>query len=212
MIGAGLVKRTACDLPPVYGTLMGLLVGFTVRLLFMTQLGSLLRQWPLGRLSDRADRRLVLVGLTACVCLTSLWIASGAAGTGVLLGFAITVWGACSLSTYAIGMAHAADHAADDEMVVVTSSALLAWGIGGMIGPAIAAPLLDLLRPRRLLPLRRRRQRCRHPVRPLAPGRARGPGGQARLRQRLGHQPAAGRARPVRPAVETRASKLSCRR
>lgn len=147
MIGAGLVKRAACDLLPVYGTLMGLLVGFTVRLLFMTQLGSLLCQWPLGRLSDRADRRLVLVGLTACVCLTSLWIASGAAGTGVLLGFAITVWGACSLSTYAIGMAHAADHAAADEMVVVTSSALLAWGIGGMIGPAIAAPLLDLLGP-----------------------------------------------------------------
>lgn len=147
MIGAGLVNGAAGGLLPVYGTMLGLSVAFSIALLSLTQLGSLICQWPLGWISDKVDRRLVLAGLTAAVCVISLLVASGAAGSGAGLAAAVLAWGACSQTTYAICVAHAADHADPGEMVVVTSSALLAWGTGAMIGPAIAAPLLDLIGP-----------------------------------------------------------------
>jgi hypothetical protein len=46
-----------------------------------------------------------------------------------------------------VAVAHAADFAAADQMVGVSSSLLLLWAAGAAIGPTIAAPFIDLLGP-----------------------------------------------------------------
>lgn len=145
-MGSGLLNSAALGLTPIYGTRLGLPVELIVLLLSLAQLGSLVLQWPLGWLSDRIDRRLVIVGCALGVAALSLLIMQAEAARPwlVLLFF---LWGGCSLSFYAVAVAHAGDFARADQMVGVSSGTLLAWAVGAAIGPTLAAPFIDLLGP-----------------------------------------------------------------
>jgi MFS family permease len=146
-LGAGLMNSAVPSLVPVWAARLGVPVGLVVVLLAAMQVGSLLVQWPLGWLSDRIDRRHVILACVASVALTSMAIASiGAAHPALLTGL-FALWGAFSMSFYGICVAHAGDHARAEEMVLVASSALFAWASGSAVGPLIAAPLLDLIGP-----------------------------------------------------------------
>ena len=57
------------------------------------------------------------------------------------------LYGASTLTFYAVAVAHAGDFAEPDQMVGVSSSLLLAWAAGAAIGPTVAAPFIDLLGP-----------------------------------------------------------------
>ena len=119
-----------------------------VWLLTAFQLGSFVCQWPLGRLSDRIDRRLVIAGCAAAVAVLSLVTAWTPAGPALLPLYFLL--GGSTLTFYAVAVAHAADFAEPDQMVGVSSSLLLAWAAGAAMGPTIAAPFIDLLGPRGL--------------------------------------------------------------
>lgn len=143
---SGLLNSAVLGLVPVFGTRLGLPVALSVGLLTAIQLGSLALQWPLGRLSDRIDRRIIIAACAAAVAAISLAIA--AAGDRALLLLPLFVlWGGVALSFYAVAVAHAGDHAEPDQMVGVSSSSLLAWAAGAAIGPTVAAPSLDLIGP-----------------------------------------------------------------
>lgn len=109
--------------------------------LFMSAIvvGGALLQWPLGALSDRTDRRYVVI-LSAAIgggmaVLMSLfpdidqtWL--------LLLGAA---YGAGALPLYALVVAHANDHAKPEDMVKISSGLLLTFGAGAVVGPMIAS-------------------------------------------------------------------------
>ena len=143
---SGLLNSAVLGLTPVFGARLGLPVALIVWLLTAIQLGSLALQWPLGRLSDRVDRRAVIAGCATAVALLSLAVVL-AGGRGWLLLGLFFGWGAASLSFYAVAVAHAGDHAEPDQMVGVSSGSLLAWAAGAAVGPTAAAPFLDLVGP-----------------------------------------------------------------
>jgi MFS family permease len=145
-LGSGLLNSAVLGLTPVWGTRLGLSVALTVWLLTAIQLGSLTLQWPLGRLSDRIDRRGVIAGCAAAVAAVSLLILA-AGDRGSLLLPLFFLWGGAALSFYAVAVAHAGDHAETDQMMGVSSTSLLAWATGSAVGPSLAAPCLDLLGP-----------------------------------------------------------------
>lgn len=146
-LGAGLLNSAVPGLVPVWAARLGLPVGLVAVLLAAMQLGSLLVQWPLGWLSDRLDRRHVILACVGGVALMSLLILALGAAPPALLVALFGMWGAFSMSFYGICVAHAGDHAQPDEMVRVAGAALFAWASGGAVGPLLAAPLLDLLGP-----------------------------------------------------------------
>jgi MFS family permease len=144
-IGSGLLNSALLGLTPVYGTRLGLTPSMVVWLLTAFQLGSFVCQWPLGRLSDRVDRRLVIV---ACVsAVAGLSVATALTGPGPALLPLFFLLGGSTLTFYAVAVAHAADFAEPDQMVGVSSSLLLAWAAGAAVGPSIAAPFIDLIGP-----------------------------------------------------------------
>lgn len=112
----------------------------------LATVGGALAQWPVGRLSDFVDRRLVLIGLLLGAVVIGLLLAllpvSGA--VRLLLGF---LFGALTLPTYAVAAAHAYDHAAREDYVETAAGVLLATGIGSIVGPIVAAALIAATKP-----------------------------------------------------------------
>lgn len=115
--------------------------------LFMSAIviGGAVLQWPMGALSDRIDRRRVIILATAlCVGAEIALTLFGGAGYWTLLGLA-GVFGACALPIYSLCIAHANDHANPADMVEVSSGLLLLFGLGAAAGPLLAGVLDQLL-------------------------------------------------------------------
>jgi MFS family permease len=70
-------------------------------------LAGAVAQWPIGRLSDRTDRRRVLAWML--VAATSSGVALGAATDGPWLLLLAAAFGALALPCYALAAAHAYD-------------------------------------------------------------------------------------------------------
>ncbi|MFO1039941.1 MAG: MFS transporter [Geminicoccaceae bacterium] len=146
-IATGLVNSALAGLLPVWGTRLGLSTATIVTFLSLTHVGGMCLQWPIGRLSDGIDRRLVLAGTAGALALVSTVVILAEGGPHWLLGIAFLLWGGCAMSFYAVSVAHAGDLVQPEQMVGVASGCLLVWSAGSMLGPLLAAPLLDHVGP-----------------------------------------------------------------
>lgn len=114
---------------------------------FMTAgvLGGAAGQFPFGWLSDRVDRRYVLMGISAAAVILGLlmWaFAPDLPVQGILaIGF---LWGAVSFPVYSISAAHANDRAQPDAYVMVSSGILLMYGLGAISGPFVASGIMTI--------------------------------------------------------------------
>jgi MFS family permease len=95
-------------------------------------------QIPIGVLSDRNDRRVVLIAIAAVALVADgLFVFSGQADPALLIGFAC-LFGAMIYAMYPVIVAHASDHAEPGRFIQVSGGLLLVYGIGAIIGPTLA--------------------------------------------------------------------------
>ncbi len=106
--------------------------------------GGALSQWPAGRISDRIDRRVVLVSLLGAAAAIGLVMAFVPV-SGVLWFALAFFFGVTTLPTYSIAAAHAYDYAQEGTYVETAAGILLANGLGSVVGPLIAAAMMDRL-------------------------------------------------------------------
>lgn len=112
--------------------------GAAAAVMAMIYFMSMLFQWPLGKLSDRMDRRLV-IGALAGLSTVFAGLLAVFTDPGLRLGaLMIGLWGAASLCYYGLSVAHAADRAAIHELPAIASGILLVWAAGSVIGPILA--------------------------------------------------------------------------
>ncbi|HRO04595.1 MAG TPA: MFS transporter, partial [Terricaulis sp.] len=141
--GAGLVNGGVLAMAPLYAALH---YGPSAAAEFYSAafVGSLILQWPAGRLSDRVDRRLVIAGLSAIAALAAfalaLWSGALQQWSAIALFF---VWGAGALSFYGIAVAHMADRAETGKLAQSAAGLLFVWAAGSIIGPILMGPLTD---------------------------------------------------------------------
>jgi MFS family permease len=142
--GAGLVNGGVLALAPLYAA-QHYGPGAAAEFYSAAFTGSLLLQWPAGRVSDRVDRRLVIAALAAlaAICSCALALGSGqlANWSSVLLFF---FWGAGALSFYGIAVAHMADRAEPGKLAQSAAGLLFVWASGSVLGPMMLGPLVDL--------------------------------------------------------------------
>lgn len=138
-VSAGFTNASLIGLGPVFATGQGLSVAevslFMVAFLF----GNLVLQVPIGRTSDRFDRRTVLfvvAVLTAATCAAMAIIPLP--GFYGLLGLSALV-GGVSATIYPIAMTHATDLARAEQTVSLHAGLLLAFSIGASTGPILAS-------------------------------------------------------------------------
>ena len=143
----GIAHGALFSMGPVYAILIGLAVDRLSLFIAAALLGGLVLQWPIGWLSDRFDRRKVIVGVA--------WTAAGAAfGAGlggadsyaVLIGLTALL-GGTSLPLYSLCGAHTNDHLTPRQMVAASATLVLISGAGLTLGPSIAASAMGLMGP-----------------------------------------------------------------
>lgn len=143
----GATQGALLTLSPLYGSQIGLSTKESAFYAAAIIGGGMLAQWPAGRLSDRIDRRLVLIGLGVATIVASFVIVlfttndfPTAIGTAILLGM-------FTQPLYAISVAHAFDHAPSEAFVETSSGMLLSFGIGSIIGPLLASVIMGQIGP-----------------------------------------------------------------
>ncbi|TBU93493.1 MFS transporter [Stutzerimonas kirkiae] len=137
---SGLALGGFWGLAPVYASQSGFDSSGIGLLMSLTILGGAVLQWPLGLLSDRKDRRKVMLWVVSLAALLALLMTPLSAGP-LLLGL-MFVWGGLVFSIYSIAMAQMVDHLNPDEILSGSSGMLLAFGLGSAIGPGLAGALM----------------------------------------------------------------------
>lgn len=107
--------------------------------LFMASVifGGMILQFPIGKLSDRIERRLVLLILAIFTAAVSILFIFGSYSIHLayLLSF---ILGGLSFTLYPVSISHACDSLNAKDIVSGTQGLLLAYSIGATIGPFIA--------------------------------------------------------------------------
>ena len=149
---SGLIISMLFGMGPVYGRNLGLNnteIGY-----FMTSImvGTLLLQYPVGRLSDKFDRRVVILGAASsgavCIAIASFF---GANQFLPLLIFTM-IFGGLTFSLYSLFIAHANDFLPPSQMVAMSSGLLMVNGAGAVVGSPFAATIIQVLGSRFFMP------------------------------------------------------------
>lgn len=113
--------------------------------LFMSAcvIGGAVSQWPIGKLSDRVDRRWAILVFCLASAAAGLLLALAAGKSEAPLLALGALFGASALSLYPLCVAYANDRADPGSFVEVSSHLLLAFGIGAIGGPFLAGLLIS---------------------------------------------------------------------
>ncbi len=142
----GLTNSPFWTMGPVFATHAGLDIAGASYFMTSAILGGALAQWPVGRMSDRMDRRRVIIGICVAAGLGEiLLMLTGSLGHPWLLLPAGFLFGCSALTLYSLCVAHANDNAGAREFVSVSSALLLAYAGGAMVGPIAASLVTPLL-------------------------------------------------------------------
>ncbi len=147
--GAGLLSGSLYALGAVYGTQIGLTVFENSIFMGAPIIGGFLLQWPIGRLSDKFDRRTVLFGVLLSTVIAAILLAafSLAQGSFLLLATANLLLGGFLATIYPTAVAHAFDYIDRSRMVAANSGMLLAWAVGATAGPLVASSVMGPVGP-----------------------------------------------------------------
>ncbi len=117
--------------------------------LFMTTLilGGALFQWPAGLLSDRFDRRRVIVILTFAACFIAFIAVIFSNYSQNLLFVLVFLLGGCCLPLYSLSIAQTNDHLEPNQIVAASSGLILVGGVGIIIGPIGVGVFMQLIGP-----------------------------------------------------------------
>lgn len=145
--GAGLSNAAFWGLAPLYGLKVGLDTGRIATLMSVIVIGGVALQWPVGRLSDRFDRRHVIAATTTLLAAVSVALCVIAPDDWWLLLSGAFVFGGFSLTLYSLAVAHTNDHTGGTDLVQVSAGLLLMFGAGSVLGPIVAGYAMQAFGP-----------------------------------------------------------------
>ena len=139
---SGLISSVIFSMGPVYARLSGLEMTKVAAFMSVSILAGVVMQYPIGRLSDRIDRRTMI----ALVCMIATSVAAGIVVfrrmphalfltlTAAFSGFALTL--------YSLSVSHVNDKLDPAEMVAASSKLLRINGTAAAFGPLLMGGLI----------------------------------------------------------------------
>lgn len=144
---SGLISSILFSMGPVYARLSGMGVAGVATFMSVTILAAVVTQYPVGRLSDRLDRRTVIAG----VCTIATMVAGSLAifntmPRALFLLLAATFSGSV-LTLYSLAISHVNDKLEPAQMVAASSALLLLNGAAAAVGPLLMGSLMAAFGP-----------------------------------------------------------------
>lgn len=152
----GAMGAAMLNMAPYYLTSVAVPAAQIGLLMGTVHLTRLVLQWPVGMLSDRMDRRVVIVVSSVLIVVLAAvfrYIAPGGGqlyhdpslGMQKLIAFGVFgLLGAFSVMLYSVCIAHAHDRGSSEESVAITSTLLLVWSVGAMVGLLALGVLIEI--------------------------------------------------------------------
>lgn len=150
-LASGMLNGTFFSLGHVFGQGVGFSEGGIATFMAATILGGAAFQWPVGHLSDRHDRRVVLFWVCMCgaaVAATGFYLAREYEGALIFLGI---MYGGLAFTVYGLAVAHVNDLIDPSRVLEVTGGLLLLYGVGATIGPTLGGAIMDWVGPESLM-------------------------------------------------------------
>jgi MFS family permease len=134
------------NLLPIYGLRLGEPVTIAALLATAVALGNVVFQVPIGFISDRIDRRRVLLTCGVIALVGALLMPATAANTALFLGV-LAVWGGIVAGLYSVGLALVASKYHASALAQANAAFVTYYSIGRIIGPAATGVSIDLWNP-----------------------------------------------------------------
>jgi len=144
---AGAMSGAWLNLGGVFTQKIGLSTAEGATLLAALLTGSAISQIPIGRTSDRMDRRIVMVGCGIVGVISCLAMVVFVGSSPLVLYVIAAFVGSVLFPIYALNVAHANDLARPNEYVEVSSGMMITYGIGTISGPLMVGPVMDRFGP-----------------------------------------------------------------
>ncbi len=142
----GGVYATQSGMGAVFGTQIGLTPDQIALLVAMLFGGALVLQYPIGWLSDRVDRRKVILGAAALGAVSCAlgWLTGG--GLWPLMASAFFA-GGVTTPLYALFLAYTNDFLSAEDMPAASGGLVLTFGVGAILGPLATGWAMQSLGP-----------------------------------------------------------------
>jgi len=113
--------------------------------LFMSAgiVGGAIMPIPMGWLSDRYDRRWVMIGATFGAAVAGVFLSTLSGEDPNLIYAGSFLFGAFALPLYSLSIAHANDFAKSGDFIDVAAGLLFLFAIGAAIGPFAASLVME---------------------------------------------------------------------
>ncbi len=144
---SGMILAALYGLSPIYAQEIGMNLSEIATFMGISLLGGLTLQWPLGFLSDRRDRRIILCFASFSSAILAILIALTGYHFPHLVLLFTALFGGFSFTLYPLSISHACDFFQPKDIVGVTGALLLSYGIGAVMGPLVAPFLMKLFDP-----------------------------------------------------------------
>lgn len=148
ILASGGLSMVVQGFTPIYAAGSGLERGEVALLMFLMQLGMLGVQLPLGAISDRTDRRYVLIATSLLIAGAGMAATSVSFSTLMLAILVFAIWSGATETVYSVANAHSNDRAGPGDYVPLASTMLVAWSVSAFVFPAAVTAATPAFGPR----------------------------------------------------------------
>ena len=136
VFACGLGQSAFFALGTVFGLSKGLPLVYVSIMMALPPIGVIFSQYPIGLISDRFDRRtiIMLLSITAA-CIAGVALVGGYYISRIMLIGLITAFGVVFLPIYSLVIAHANDHLEREQVLGASAKLVMLYGIGSLVGP-----------------------------------------------------------------------------
>ncbi|MDB4232690.1 MFS transporter [Candidatus Pelagibacter sp.] len=157
MVGSlfyGTAQSALFSLLAVYAASMNFTIFEISLVTFLLAVSGAVAQFPIGKLSDKFDRRLVIVyttfgaaffALCAIVASNQMYLPDNLATSKTWFYIFLILFSFCSLPMFAIIFAHTNDYIPKEKFVAAGAGLQFAFGLGAISGPFLCSVFMDVI-------------------------------------------------------------------
>lgn len=136
---SGLVLSALLSFAPLFAVDAGISVSVMISIIII---GGVVFQWPVGALSDRMDRRLILLAVSLLTIVPALGMIMLPRQDLVVLSLAF-VLGGFTFTVYPVAITQVCDRLDAKDVTRGAGILIVAYGLGAVLGPLLAPPFIE---------------------------------------------------------------------